>query len=134
MSSACFFLKKCVAASWGSLLQRLAHSNQTSSTNFRQSHWYSCQYICSINHKHCRDSIGLYLEIQTPAHKSHLCKCFTRAQCVFYVFYLTEILEVINSLVYSSICSLQVILHPLRPRRSQAQGRVWVVVIWIRVR
>ncbi|XP_035036614.2 probable G-protein coupled receptor 83 [Hippoglossus stenolepis] len=25
----------------------------------------------------------------------------------------------------------QVILHPLRPRRSQAQGRVWVVVIWI---
>ncbi|XP_019955916.2 G-protein coupled receptor 83 [Paralichthys olivaceus] len=25
----------------------------------------------------------------------------------------------------------QVILHPLRPRRSQAQGRAWVVVIWI---
>lgn len=56
---------------------------------FSQSHWYSYQYIGSINHKHFRDSIALYLEIQTPAHKSHLCKYFTRAQCVFYVFFMS---------------------------------------------
>lgn len=35
------------------------------------------------------DSTGLYLENQTPAHKSHLCKYLTSAQCVFYVFFMS---------------------------------------------
>lgn len=35
------------------------------------------------------DSAGLYLENQTSAHKSHLCKYLTSAQCVFYVFFMS---------------------------------------------
>lgn len=91
----CMFLKKMFCAwardpSLGAHLERLgSFKSDFISPIFKQSHWYSCQHICSVNHKHFRDSIGLYLEIQTPAHKSHLCKCFTRAQCVFYVFFMS---------------------------------------------
>lgn len=104
-------------------LDSSVHSNQTSSPNFKQSHWYSWQYIHSVNHKHFRDSIGLYLEIQTPAHKSHLCKCFTRAKCVFYVFFMSverphlewhslpeqlgkKIQKTFYRLIFYNICSL----------------------------